>query len=83
MARGGRNFLVADETTLKEVAGITGGTYFAAGDADQLQSVLNDLPRQVEMQQRDVELSVIVVGIATLLVLLTVWAAARWTTFPT
>ena len=77
------NFLVVDETTLKEVAGITGGAYFAAGDADQLQSVLNDLPRQVEMQQRDVELSVIVVGIATLLVLLTVWAAARWTTFPT
>jgi Ca-activated chloride channel family protein len=65
------------------VASITGGAYFAAGDADQLQSVLNDLPRQVEIQQRDVELSVIGVGFATLLVLLTVWAAARWTTFPT
>lgn len=56
---GGRNFLVADEATLRDVATATGGVYFAASDADQLQSVL-----------------------AALLVLLTGWAAARWTSFP-
>ena len=38
---GGRNFLVADEATLREVATITGGEYFAANDADRLQSVLD------------------------------------------
>ena len=36
-----------------------------------------------KIQQRDVELSVAFVGLATLLVLLTVVAAARWTAFPT
>lgn len=77
------NFLVADDATLKKVATITGGTYFSASDAGQLQSVLTDLPRQVEIQQREVEVSVVLVGLATLLVLLTVWAAARWTAFPT
>lgn len=77
------NFLVADDATLKQVATITGGLFFSASDAGQLQSVLKDLPRKVVIQQRDVELSVVFVGLATLLVLLTVWAAARWTAFPT
>jgi Ca-activated chloride channel family protein len=76
------NFLVADEGTLRQVAATTGGRYFAARDADQLQNVLNDLPRQVETTRRDVEVSVLLVALAALLVLATVWAAARWTTFP-
>ena len=42
---GGGNFLVADEATLQRWPSITGGEYFAAADADQLQGVLNDLPR--------------------------------------
>ncbi len=77
------NFLVADEATLKLVASTTGGSYFAARDADQLQGVLKDLPRQVAVQQRNVEVSVGLVGLAALLVLLTAFAAARWTAFPT
>jgi len=48
-----------------------------------LQSVLKDLPRQVKIQQRDVEVSVVLVGLAMFLLLLAVWAAVRWTTFPT
>lgn len=77
-----RNFLVADETTLKKVASATGGAYFAASDADQLQRVLKDLPRRVDMQERNVEVSVALVGLAAVLMLLTFWAAARWTAFP-
>jgi Ca-activated chloride channel homolog len=77
------NFLVADDATLKRVAAITGGAFFSASNAGQLQSVLKDLPRQVKVQQRNVEVSVALVGLAALLVLLTVWAAARWTAFPT
>jgi Ca-activated chloride channel family protein len=76
------NFLVADEGALKEVASTTGGRYFAARDADQLQTVLNDLPRQVKTTRRDVEFTVLLVGLAALLVLAAVGAAARWTTFP-
>jgi Ca-activated chloride channel family protein len=77
------NFLVADNATLKKVASVTGGAFFSASNANQLQSVLKGLPRQVKIQQRDVELSVAFVGLATLLLLLTVWAAVRWTAFPT
>ncbi|HZG94817.1 MAG TPA: VWA domain-containing protein [Mycobacteriales bacterium] len=77
-----RNFLIADVPALQEVAALTGGTYFGASDADELQSVLKNLPRQVETQQRYLEVSVAFVALATLLVLLSVWAAARWTAFP-
>jgi Ca-activated chloride channel family protein len=81
--QGRRNFLVADDATLKKVASVTGGSFFSAKDAKQLQSVLKDLPRQVKVQQRDVEVSVVLVGLATFLFLLAVWAAVRWTAFPT
>jgi Ca-activated chloride channel homolog len=81
-SRGGRNFLVADEATLRMVADVTGGEYFAAGDADRLQSVLADLPRTVATQHRDVEVSVGLAGLAALLLLSSLWAAARWTAFP-
>lgn len=79
---GGRNFLVADEATLREVAGVTGGEYFSADDAGRLQSVLKDLPRTVATQQRDVEVSVVPVALAAALLLASLWAAARWTAFP-
>ncbi len=79
---GGRSFLVADEATLREVAGVTGGEYFSADDAGRLQSVLKDLPRTVATQQRDVEVSVVPVALAAALLLASLWAAARWTAFP-
>ena len=61
---------------------VTGGEYFAATDADRLQNVLEDLPRTRATQHRDVEVSVGLVGLAALL-LSSLWAAARWTAFPT
>jgi Ca-activated chloride channel homolog len=81
LARAG-NFLVADEPTLRQVASITGGVYFPASGAGQLQNVLAELPRHVQVQQRTVEVSVAIVGLAALLVLLSVAAATRWTPFP-
>jgi len=77
------SFLVADEPTLRQVATITGGTYFPASGADQLQQVLSDLPQQVQVQKRTIEVSVALAGLAAMLVLLSVVAAARWTAFPT
>jgi Ca-activated chloride channel family protein len=76
------NFLQADQETLKQVASTTGGTFFAAEGADQLQGVLADLPRHVEVQHRNVEVSVALVALAVTLVLLSGWAAVRWSTFP-
>ena len=79
----GSNPLVADVGTLQQVASITGGTYFSASDAGQLQDVLAHLPQHVQVQQQKVELSVGLTALAALLVLLAVGAAARWTAFPT
>ena len=79
---GGRNYLVADEATLQRVADVTGGEYFAAADADRLQRVLEDLPRTVQTQHREIEVSVWLAGLAALLLLGSMWAAARWTAFP-
>ena len=79
---GSRNYLVADEATLQEVADVTGGEYFAAADADRLQRVLEDLPRTVQTQHREIEVSAWLAGLAALLLLTGMWAAARWTAFP-
>jgi Ca-activated chloride channel family protein len=79
---GGRGYLTADEGTLQEVADTTGGRYFAAADADRLQSVLSELPRTVDVQRREVELTVVLVVAALLALLGGLWAASRWTTFP-
>ena len=73
---GGGGPLVADEPTLRQVASITGGTFFAAGDADRLQEVLEDLPRHVQVQQREIEVSVWLAALAGLLVLLAVGGGA-------
>ena len=79
---GGRNFLVVDEDALQTVARTTGGEYFKASDADQLQGVLNDLPKHVDLQERNVEISVAFAGLAALLLLLGLWLAGRWTAHP-
>lgn len=78
-----RNFLVADEDTLRQVATTTGGEYFAATDADQLQQVFDDLPTRVDVVQQDVEITAVLAGLGALLMLLAFAAAARWSTFPT
>jgi Ca-activated chloride channel family protein len=78
----GAAFLRADEPTLREVAATTGGTYFSAKGASQLQDVLADLPLHVQIQQRKIEVSAPLAGLAAILVLLAVAAAVRWSTFP-
>ena len=79
---GGRNFLVVDEGALQTVARTTGGEYFKASDAGQLQGVLKDLPQHVDVQQRNVEVSVAFAGLAALLLLLGLALAGRWTAHP-
>jgi Ca-activated chloride channel family protein len=76
------NALQADEPTLREVASTTGGQYFSASGADQLQKVLSELPRHVQLQHRQIELGAPLAGLAALLILLCVAAAVRWSTFP-
>jgi Ca-activated chloride channel family protein len=77
---GGRNFLVVDEDALKTVASTTGGEYFAATDADQLQSVLANLPKHVTTQQQDVDISAGFIAVAALILLIGLGLSIRWST---
>ena len=79
---GGRNFLVVDEAALRTVADTTGGEYFTASDADQLQGVLKDLPKHVVTQEQPVDVSVAFAALAGLLLLGGLWFGGRWRTNP-
>jgi len=64
---GMRRFLQIDEPTLQAVAKMTGGEYFRAEDATQLDDVFAGLPQQVETQTEQDEITVWFVLIAALL----------------
>lgn len=53
-----RQYLVIDEPALRQVADMTGGTFYRAEDAESLRTVFRDLPRDVVLQNRRVEVSV-------------------------
>jgi Ca-activated chloride channel family protein len=75
---GRRNFLQRDETTLKAVAAATGGTYYAAEDADQLRDVFAKLPSDIQNQHEEHEISVWFVLAGALLVVGAFGLSLRW-----
>jgi Ca-activated chloride channel family protein len=75
---GGRSFLVIDEPTQTKVADMTGGAFYKAEDAEQLQRVFQELPRQVELQEREREVSVAFAAAGLLLAGLAVALSLRW-----
>ncbi|MEV0268317.1 VWA domain-containing protein [Hamadaea sp. NPDC050747] len=75
---GGGRVQQIDEETLEKVAEITGGEYFRAEDADQLQDVLTDLPGNFVGQLKKVEISVWFVLLGTLLAVTAVVLSLRW-----
>jgi Ca-activated chloride channel homolog len=75
---GRRNFLLRDETTLKAVAAATGGTYYAAEDADQLREVFAKLPSDIQNQHEEHEISAWFVLAGALLVVGALGLSLRW-----
>jgi Ca-activated chloride channel family protein len=64
-----QTYLLVDEPTLRAVAKRTGGEYFAARDADELNQVLGGLPKHVSLQFQENDLSAgFALGAAALLV---------------
>ena len=71
-----------DEDTLKEVAALTGGEYYAATSAGELQQVFEDLPTYVIATRETTEISVFFTAIAVFLVILAVILSVRWHPLP-
>ena len=74
--------LSIDEDTLAKVAKITGGEYFRAQDAKQLVAVLSDLPSNIVVQRRNIEITAWFVLPGTLLVLIGVALSVWWNRSP-
>lgn len=71
-----------DEATLREVADMTGGEYYAAESAGELQTVLRDLPTSLIMRSEITELSVAFTAIGALLAALAVGLSLLWNPLP-
>jgi Ca-activated chloride channel homolog len=79
---GGRRALLIDEDTLTKVAGLTGGRYFRAADAGQLNKALAGLPREIGLHKQTVEISVWFVLAGALLTFLGVGLSLWWNRAP-
>jgi Ca-activated chloride channel family protein len=67
-----------DEETLMEVADMTGGEYYAASSADQLQEVFHSLPMQLTTREETTEISIIFTAAAALLAIAAILLAVLW-----
>jgi len=80
---GGGGFATGiDTTTLTQVAKMTGGAYYTAQSAEQLQSVFQKLPTYLITKHEVVELSVIFSALGTLLAAIAVILALLWHPLP-
>ena len=75
---GGRNPRVMDEGTLQAIAEITGGQYYKAESADQLQGALGDLPSHVTVVRKHVDIASWFAGAGGLLVAVAVGLSLWW-----
>jgi Ca-activated chloride channel family protein len=67
-----------DEATLKQIADMTGGTYYSAESAGELQNVFQNLPTYLITKHEITEISVVFVAIGALLAAIAVALALIW-----
>ena len=80
---GGGGFRRAiDEPTLRAIADATGGTYYPADSADELNKVLQNLPTNLITKHEVMEISVAFAALGALLVALAVLLAQAWRPLP-
>jgi Ca-activated chloride channel family protein len=75
---GGRNPRVIDEDNLQAIAEITGGQYYKAESADQLQEALGDLPSRVAVVKKQVDIASWFAGAGGLLIAGAVGLSLWW-----
>ncbi|TMG21654.1 MAG: VWA domain-containing protein [Chloroflexi bacterium] len=71
-----------DEATLKQVADMTGATYYPAESAGDLQNVFSNLPTSLITKHEVMEVSVAFVAVGFLLAMLGVFLAQLWRPLP-
>lgn len=71
-----------DEDTLKQVADQTGGSYYPAESAEQLESVFAGLPTSLITKHEVVEVSVAFVALGAVLAAVSVLLGRAWRPFP-
>ena len=71
-----------DEDTLKEIAAATGGEYYSATSAGELQDVFADLPTYVTVTRETTEISVFFTAFAVLMGIIALILALRWHPLP-
>ncbi|HWQ14459.1 MAG TPA: VWA domain-containing protein [Roseiflexaceae bacterium] len=67
-----------DEATLRQIAELTGGAYFAAESAGELQRVFADLPTSLTTRIETTEISVVFAALGALLAALAIGLSLRW-----
>ncbi len=76
---GSRDFrLQIDETTLKQIADVTGGSYYFASSATELEDVFQNLPSFVVATRETIEVSVFFTAFAAVMILLAMYLSLRW-----
>jgi len=76
--RGGGNPLVADYDALRQVATTTGGQFYSAKDAVQLQTALADLPKAITVTHEHRDLAAWFAGFGGLLIAAAVTLSLWW-----
>ena len=71
-----------DEATLKQVAAVTGGTYYSASSAGELENVFKSLPTYLIMKHETTEISVFFTAFGALLAALAIVLALLWHPLP-
>jgi len=79
---GGRFPRGIDEPTLRQVAGLTGGTYYPADSASELEHVFADLPTNLITKRESLEISVGFVGLGGLLAAFGLLLGRVWRPLP-
>lgn len=67
-----------DEAALKQIASMTGGAYYSASSASQLQSVFNHLPTYLLDQRKTIEVSALFAGLGTVLAAAAIALSLLW-----
>ena len=75
---GSRNPLIADEETLKRIAATTGGSFYLAENAGQLQSALAGLPRAISVTREHLDIASWFSGVGGLLVAIAIGLSLWW-----